>query len=135
MDLNASEILWQVPVGENEDGVRGLMNYCPPLLTGSGLIFHGGTKDQRLWVYDAITGERITFFELPADLHAGPITYKLSPEGRQFLVVAPGGHRTLNTKLGDYIIAYFLPDRSIWLPVFDSMAMTSFSMICSIGPV
>ena len=49
-------------------------------------------------------------FALPAGLHAGPITYKLTPNGKQYLVVAPGGHIRLGTKLGDYIIAYTLPD-------------------------
>lgn len=110
VDLNQGEILWQVPVGEHKDGVRGLFNYGPPLLTANGLIFHDGTTDQRLWVYDAPTGEVVTSFELPAGLHAGPITYKLRPDGKQYLVVAPGGHRILESKLGDYVIAYTLPE-------------------------
>jgi quinoprotein glucose dehydrogenase len=48
-------------------------------------------------------------FPLPAGLHAGPITYTLRPDGKQFLVVAPGGHIGLGSTLGDYIIAYTLP--------------------------
>jgi quinoprotein glucose dehydrogenase len=50
-------------------------------------------------------------FELPAGLHSGPITYKLRPRGKQYLVVAPGGHSRLGTRLGDFVIAYTLPDR------------------------
>ena len=38
-----------------------------------------------------------------------PITYKLGRGHKQFLAVAPGGHVTLGTKLGDYVIAYTLP--------------------------
>jgi glucose dehydrogenase len=109
IDLHLGEIRWQVPVGE-ADGVKGLVNFGPPLLTASDLLFHAGTEDQRLWVYDAPTGEVLAKFELPAGLHAGPITYKLAEEGKQFLVVAPGGHRILGSKLGDYIIAYALLD-------------------------
>lgn len=109
IDLNLGEIRWQVPVGE-ADGVKGLVDFGPPLLTASDLLFHAGTEDQRLWVYDAPTGEVLAKFQLPAGLHAGPITYKLAEEGKQFLVVAPGGHRILGSKLGDYIIAYALPD-------------------------
>ena len=45
-----------------------------------------------------------------AGLHAGPITYKLRRDAKQFLVVAPGGHVGLESTLGDYIIAYTLPD-------------------------
>ena len=47
-------------------------------------------------------------FDLPAGLHAGPMSYLAG--GKQHLVVAPGGHATLPSKLGDWIIAYTLPD-------------------------
>ena len=53
--------------------------------------------------------QRIATFELPAGLHAGPISYKLRPDGKQFLVVAPGGHIGIGSPLGDYVIAYTLP--------------------------
>jgi quinoprotein glucose dehydrogenase len=38
------------------------------------------------------------------------MTYKLRPDGKQYLVVAPGGHTRIQSKLGDYVIAYTLPD-------------------------
>ena len=37
------------------------------------------------------------------------MTYKLRPDGKQYLVIAPGGHVGLGSKLGDYVIAYALP--------------------------
>ncbi len=58
------------------------------------------------------TGEVLATFELPAGLHAGPISYKLDPDGKQYLVVAAGGHSLLGSRVGDYIIAYMLPDSS-----------------------
>jgi glucose dehydrogenase len=70
----------------------------------------GGARDQCLYAYDTRTGEKLAHFDLPAGLHAGPITYKLHPEGKQYLVVAPGGHTILGSKLGDYVMAYTLPD-------------------------
>jgi len=106
VDVDNGKILWQVPIGINKDGVRGLINLGPPLVTASGLLFHGGTIDQRLWVYDVNNGKVITSFKLPAGLHAGPMTYKIN--GKQYLVIAPGGHIILGSKLGDYIIAYIL---------------------------
>ena len=112
VDLNVGDIQWQVPVGEDKNGVRGLFNLGPPLATAGGLVFHGGTTDQRLWAYDGQTGKVLATFELPAGLHAGPISYKLDPDGKQYLVVAPGGHTLLGSRLGDYIIAYTLPDSS-----------------------
>jgi quinoprotein glucose dehydrogenase len=60
-------------------------------------------------VHDAASGERLATFDLPAGLHAGPISYKLRPHGKQFLVVAPGGHIGIGSPLGDYVIAYTLP--------------------------
>ena len=54
-------------------------------------------------------GAVVAQFELPAGLHAGPITYKLHPDGKQYLVIAPGGHIGLGSKQGDYVIAYALP--------------------------
>jgi quinoprotein glucose dehydrogenase len=73
-------------------------------------VFHGGTRLPVLRVHDIHTGERIATFDLPAGLHAGPISYKLAGDGKQFLVVAPGGHSAMGSPLGDYVIAYTLPD-------------------------
>ena len=84
-------------------------------MTGGGLVFHGGTAIPELRVHDAATGEQIATFELPASLHAGPITYRVRPGGKQFLVVAPGGHYNFSryqpgAVMGDWVIAYTLPD-------------------------
>jgi quinoprotein glucose dehydrogenase len=112
VDLNTGEIRWQVPVGEDpESGVRGLSNFGPPLITAGGVIFHAGSKELKLRAHDVTTGKVLATFDIPAGLHAGPITYKLRPDGKQYLVIAPGGHRRLGSKLGDYVIAYTLPDR------------------------
>ena len=108
VDLNEGEIRWRMPVGE-VDGLQGLANYGPPLVTAGGLVFHAGSRDLRLRAHDSRTGEILATFDLPAGLHAGPITYKLRPEGKQYLLVAPGGHIGLGSKLGDYVIAYTLP--------------------------
>jgi quinoprotein glucose dehydrogenase len=89
--------------GEATGGTR-------PGVTASGLVFHAGTERPLRRVHDAATGQRITTLALPAGLHAGPITYKLRPEGKQFLVIAPGGHVGIGSPLGDYVIAYTLPD-------------------------
>jgi quinoprotein glucose dehydrogenase len=107
VDLGQGEILWQVPLGETEDGIRGTVNFGPPLVTAGGLVFQGGGLDSRFRAHDTRTGEVLATFELPAGLHAGPMTYRL--EGRQYLVVAPGGHVRLGSKLGDAVIAYTLP--------------------------
>ena len=110
VDLHHGEIVWQVPVGETESGVRGLFNYGPPLVAAGGLVFHAGSRDLRLRAHDMRTGEVLAQFALPAGLHTGPISYKRTPNGKPYLVVAPGGHIGLGTKLDGYVIAYTLPD-------------------------
>jgi quinoprotein glucose dehydrogenase len=108
VDLSTGEIAWKVPIGEHEDGWKGLKNAGPPLVTAGGLVFHGGTLDQRFYAYDSASGEVLAKFDLPAGLHAGPATYEVN--GRQYLVVAPGGHAPMGSRLGDSIIAFALPE-------------------------
>ena len=110
VDLNTGEIRWQAPIGEDKRlGVRGLPNFGPPLVTAGGLIFQAGTTELLLRAHDTQTGAVLASFDIPAGLHAGPITYKLRSHGKQYLVIAPGGHKRMGSKLGDYIIAYALP--------------------------
>lgn len=108
VNLNSGEIEWKQPTGEDEEGTRGLVNFGPPLVTAGGLVFHGGTVDRKLYAYDSTSGETLWSYELPAGLHAGPATYEI--DGRQYLVVAPGGHASLGSKPGDSIIAFALPE-------------------------
>jgi quinoprotein glucose dehydrogenase len=109
VDLALGEIAWSASTSTGPDD-PGLGGYGPALATASGLVFHGGTKRPVLRVHDAGTGERIATFPLPAGLHAGPITYKLRPDGPQLLVVAPGGHIGMGSPLGDHVIAYALAE-------------------------
>ena len=40
---------------------------------------------------------------------AMPMTYRLRPNGKQFVVIAAGGHGKIGTKLGDSLVAFALP--------------------------
>ncbi len=109
VDLARGEIRWSVPTDAEPGGAEGLRNLGPPLATAGGLVFHGGTRAGILRAHDADSGRVLARFELPAGLHAGPISYRLEPGGPQYLVVAAGGHRYLDSQLGDWVIAYRLP--------------------------
>jgi quinoprotein glucose dehydrogenase len=109
VDLARGTIAWSASTSVADDDPGG-SSYGAALATASGLVFHAGTKRPVLRVHDAETGERIATFELPAGLHAGPISYRLRPDGKQFLVVAPGGHVGIGSPLGDSVIAYTLPE-------------------------
>jgi len=109
VDLARGTIAWSASTSVAE-GDPGGASYGPALATASGLVFHAGTKRPVLRVHDAASGERIATFDLPAGLHAGPISYKLRPDGKQFLLIAPGGHIGIGSPLGGHVIAYTLPD-------------------------
>jgi quinoprotein glucose dehydrogenase len=65
--------------------------------------------DQRLRAYDINTGEELWQHKLPAGGHATPMLYEWG--GREYVVIAAGGSSFADTKLGDYIIAFALPER------------------------
>jgi quinoprotein glucose dehydrogenase len=106
IDVARGEIRWRVPLGEPGDGRRGFLSMGPVLVTGGGLAFIGATADRKLRAFDIETGAVVASFDLPAGLHGGPITYRI--DGTQYLVVAPGGHAGLPSKLGGWVIAYAL---------------------------
>jgi quinoprotein glucose dehydrogenase len=37
------------------------------------------------------------------------MTYKVGEGGKQYVVIAAGGHGRFGTKIGDYIVAFALP--------------------------
>jgi quinoprotein glucose dehydrogenase len=112
VDLARGTIAWTASTRTGEADVLGLSGYGPALSTASGLVFHAGTRVPALRVHDADTGRLITTFPLPAGLHAGPIAYKLRPDAKQFVVVAPGGHIGIGSPQGGHVIAYTLPDEA-----------------------
>lgn len=108
VDIDQGQIAWSVSTSSGPED-PGNSSYGPPLATAGGLVFHGGTWWPVLRIHDAATGKRIGRLELPAGVHGGPITYKLRPDSRQYIVVAAGGHDAAGSPKGDYIIAWTLP--------------------------
>jgi quinoprotein glucose dehydrogenase len=88
-----------------ELGVPGIAG---PIITAGGVVFLGATVDNYLRGYDLTTGEQIWRVRLPAGGQSTPMTYELG--GRQYLVMVAGGHGSVGTEPGDYILAWTLPD-------------------------
>ncbi len=117
VSLESGEKLWSVPFGTTRDMVPffpiglnfGLPSMGGPMVTKSGLIFIGAAMDAYLRAYSVETGELLWQDRLPAGGQATPMTYRVRPGGRQFVVIAAGGHGTLGTVPGDAIVAYALP--------------------------
>ncbi|MBW2231988.1 MAG: PQQ-binding-like beta-propeller repeat protein, partial [Deltaproteobacteria bacterium] len=80
-----------------------------PIATASGLVFIAGAMDDYLRAFDVTTGEELWRARLPAGGQATPMTYRVSPGGRQYVVIAAGGHSMMGTKLGDAVVAFALP--------------------------
>jgi quinoprotein glucose dehydrogenase len=79
-----------------------------PMITKGGVAFLGAAVDNYLRAYDLTNGEELWKARLPAGGQSTPMTYAVD-DGRQFVVMVAGGHGSIGTKPGDYIIAYALP--------------------------
>ncbi|MGI9294007.1 MAG: pyrroloquinoline quinone-dependent dehydrogenase [Pseudomonadales bacterium] len=116
IDLDSKDVLWEKPLGTTRDVSPvpfvwlnlGVPNTGGTLLTASGLIFVGAAADDYIRAFDIHTGTALWKARLPAGGQATPMSYRLSETGRQFVVIAAGGHKNLGTTLGDYVVAYAL---------------------------
>ncbi len=111
IDLNKGEIVWQVPLGEFQEltdkgiPITGSENYGGPVITQSGLLFIGATKDQRFRAFDKVSGKELWGTDLPAGGYATPITYEV--DGKQYVVIACGGGK-MGTPSCDIYVAFSL---------------------------
>jgi quinoprotein glucose dehydrogenase len=117
VDVNSGKIRWQVPLGTERElapvpiAIRwGTPTLGGPLTTAGGVTFIGATLDSTFRAFDTDTGKELWHASMPASAMATPMTYRASTGGRQYVVVAAGGHRqTGHTKLGDSVVAFALP--------------------------
>jgi quinoprotein glucose dehydrogenase len=115
VDLAKGTIQWQVPLGSfapNNPAVpSGVPSLGGPIVTAGGLIFIAGTiLDPSFRAFDAKTGKEIWKTELPAPGAATPMTYQTRKGGKQFVVIAAGGHPPVDEeKQSDAIVAFTLP--------------------------
>ena len=117
IDLESGQRLWEVTLGTTRELAPwpfwmelGAPNIGGAIVTASGLVFIGATTDGYFRAFDIRTGKLLWKKHLPAGAQATPMTYRLREDGRQYVVIAAGGHRYLRSKLGDYLIAFALPD-------------------------
>jgi quinoprotein glucose dehydrogenase len=113
VDLKSGRLLWEVTLGTTRDQAPfpmwlplGTPNLGGSIATAGGVVFIGATTDQYLRGFDSKSGEEIWRARLPYTANATPITYRLRRDGRQFVVVAAGGHGW--SKPGDALIAFAL---------------------------
>ena len=113
VDLNSGEIVWRKTLGTTQDIAPGGLalnfgtpSFGGPIVSRGGLIFIAATMDNYLRALNVETGEELWKGRLPAGGQATPMTYVW--KGRQYVVIAAGGHGKSDTKSGDYVVAFAL---------------------------
>lgn len=115
IDLATGVLKWEVPLGTMVDpavepraAAWGSPNLGGAITTAGGLTFVAASFDGHLRAFNTETGKELWRVKLPAGGQATPMTFA-DASGRQFVVIAAGGHARLGTQLGDYVVAYALP--------------------------
>jgi quinoprotein glucose dehydrogenase len=120
IDLKSLKLLWRKPLGTAYDSglghvpsrlkiTIGTVNTGSSVVTHGGVTFIAGAQDQFIRAFDTRTGDQLWEERLPAGGQAGPLSYEVN--GRQYVVIAAGGHEAMQTKIGDSVIAYKLPQK------------------------
>jgi quinoprotein glucose dehydrogenase len=114
IDLHTGIKKWEVPLGYQLDPAKypgaekwGSLNFGGAIVTNGNLVFIAASIDGHLRAFDSRNGRVLWEYALPASAQATPMTYEL--DGRQYVVIAAGGHGKLHTKQGDYVMAFRLP--------------------------
>ncbi len=113
-DLRTGKIAYKLKNGTVRDmspiplpfkvGVPGIGG---PIITKGGVAFLGAAVDDYLRAYDVTNGAELWQARLPAGGQSTPMTYTVGD--RQYVLIVAGGHGSVGTKPGDYVIAYTLP--------------------------
>ena len=76
------------------------------MVTASGLIFIAAATDDQIRAIDLKTGKVVWRDSLPGGGQATLMIYE--QYGREYLVIVPGGHHFMETKVSDAVVAYAL---------------------------
>ena len=99
IDPASGKVKWQVQT--DKPLVGGIAT------SAGGLVFVGESNGQ-FTARDASDGSLLWQFNTGAGVNAPPVIYKAG--GKQFVVVAAGGHQKFQFALGDAVIAFGLPE-------------------------
>jgi quinoprotein glucose dehydrogenase len=114
VDLRSGELLWKVTLGSTRDMAPfplwlplGAPNLGGSVVTAGGVLFIAATTEKFFRAFDAGTGEELWRVRIPFTGNSKPMTYRVRKDGRQFVVLAAGGHGW--SEPGDAVVAYALP--------------------------
>ena len=119
IDLVTGETVWDQPLGTaRRNGPFGIPSFLPKrigtpnnggsVVTKGGIVFIAAATDNLIRALDIETGEELWSDVLPAGGQANPTVYE--ENGREYLLIQAGGHHFMETPIGDWYIAYALPE-------------------------
>ena len=109
IDTITGQLRWQVPLGAlNGDARLGSPHLGGPIVTGGGLVFIGATMDSYVRAFNVMNGSELWRAKLPTGARATPMTFQTA-NGKQYIVIAAGGHDNRFSPAGDSIVAFRLP--------------------------
>jgi len=107
VNLNTGKAVWQAPLGTLVPGQpTGTVNLGGDIITAGGLLFTAASEEPYLRAFDTTSGEELWKGALPVPAQATPMSYTI--KGRQYVVIAAGGHGMFGTPLSDALVAYAL---------------------------
>jgi quinoprotein glucose dehydrogenase len=120
-EIGTRKLLWSKPLGTAAGsgplGVAthlplrmGVPNFGGSLTTAGGLVFIAAAQDHVLRAFDIGNGREVWSTDLPAVGAAMPISYVSPRTGRQYIVIAAGGHFAIPGPSASAILAYALPE-------------------------
>lgn len=110
INFNTGEYEWRIPVGnypelqKEGEPLTGTSSSPGPIVTAGGLVFLGGTRDNKFFAFDKLTGKLLWEFTLPAIGSATPCSYMV--KGKQYVALSVRGDKE---NPSGYIIAFSLP--------------------------
>jgi quinoprotein glucose dehydrogenase len=108
LNLNTGTMQWERPLGTMVKGAEtGSLNLGGPIVTHGGLIFVAAVREPVLRAYDKTSGNLVWTGQLPVPAQSTPMTYEI--DGKQYVVIAAGGHGGFGTPQGDSLVAFALP--------------------------
>jgi quinoprotein glucose dehydrogenase len=120
VDLKTGKPTWSRSLGSAyHAGPFGMSSLLPitmgvptlggSIVTASGIIFIGASQDRNIRAFDVGDGRELWRAPLPSVGAATPMTFVSKATGRQYVVIAAGGHPGLGGPRTSALLAYALP--------------------------
>ncbi len=97
IDASTGEIAWKVKLGE-------WVNLGGPVVSRGGIVFIGADFKPFLRAFDPATGKQLGQWQLPTSARSTPMTFEM--DGKEYVVIAAGGHDVPMSKLDTKIVAF-----------------------------